>query len=336
MGVAYFIRRFFWSLFVIFAVALVAFVLVRVLPGDPIAAWVGDHPTQEQIDRARSELGYDQPVYIQAVKYFSRLMRGDLGVSLRTRRPVWDEIRRRFAATFELTTFAMLITLLLGAPIGLAAANHPGHWLSRTEKALSLTGVAIPIFWLGMLLQMYFSGSLNWLPLQGQRALPKPDKIYSGLLLLDTLFNGEFDKFADALQHILMPALTLVAATFGIITRTVRNAAAQTLNQDYIRTAHAYGIRRRTVLYVYVLKNILIPLITVSGLVYGYLLGGTFLVERVFDWPGLGQLAVLSILTDDLPAVTGVALVYAVVYTFINYVLDVIYAGVDPRLRKSA
>ncbi len=331
----YILKRIFFSIFVIAAIAIITFVIVRILPGDPVAMWVGDRPTQEQLERARVELGYDQPIYLQLGKYLFNLAQGDFGTSLRTRRPVSSELGKRFAATFELTTLAMAFCLIFGVPLGVLAANAPGHWLSKVEKYFSLSGIAIPIFWLGMLLQMFFAGALDWLPLQGQRALPLPAHQPTGLLLLDTLFSGEFDKFHDALQHIFLPALTLSMACFGLITRTVRNAISQALSQDYIRTAHAFGVAPRRILFVHALKNAMIPLVTISGLAYGYLLGGTFLVERVFDWQGLGQFAVLSILANDLPAVTGVAMIYALVYSVINLALDIVYSRLDPRISIS-
>jgi len=333
---SYFVRRIFFSFFVIVAVAVLTFVIMRLLPGDPLTTWLGDRPTQEQIDKARRELGLDQPLYVQGWKYIGNVARGDFGRSLRTRRPVWDELKEKFAATFELTSLAMFFCLLFGIPVGIAAARHPDSPWARLEKFLSLSGVAIPVFWLGMLLQILLAGKLNWLPLQGRGVLPPPEHSYTGLLLLDALLNLEYDTFADALQHIFMPALALSLASFGIITRSVRSAMGQVLHKEYIRTARAFGVPQKRILFVHALKNALIPVITVSGLVYGYLLGGTFLIERVFDWPGLGQLAVMSILTNDMPVVSGVALLYAFVYTLINLALDLFYLWIDPRITKNA
>ncbi len=333
---SYFLRRILFSFFVIVAVALLTFVIMRLLPGDPLTTWLGDRPTPEQIEKARRELGLDQPLYVQGWKYISRVARGDFGQSLRTRRPVWEELKEKFSATFELTSLAMFMCLLFGIPVGIAAARHPDHIGARLEKFISLSGVAVPVFWLGMLLQILLSGYLNWLPIQGRSVLPPPEHSYTGLLLLDALLNLEFDTFADALQHIFMPALALSMASFGIITRSVRSAMGQVLQKDYIRAARAFGVPQKRVLFVHALKNALIPVITVSGLVYGYLLGGTFLVERVFDWPGLGQLAVMSILTNDMPVVSGVALLYAFVYTLINLLLDLFYLWIDPRITQNA
>jgi peptide/nickel transport system permease protein len=328
----FFAQRAFTSFLVILAVTVSTFVFVRLLPGDPAAAWVGEHPTQEQLEMAQKQLGLDQPIYVQGWRYIVNIFQGDWGTSIRTRQPVLDEVSKRFAATFELTSLAMLMCLVFGIPIGVLAARYPGHWLAKVEKFFSLSGVAIPIFWMGMLMQLFFSGWLDWLPLQGRRVLPLPDNSFSGILLFDSLLSGQFDNFADALQHIFMPALALSIASFGIITRSVRNAMGHALQQDYVRTAHAFGIAPSRILFVHALKNALIPIVTISGLVYGYLLGGTFLVERVFDWPGLGQLAVLSILTNDMPVVTAVALVYAFVYTVINLLLDLFYRWIDPRV----
>ncbi len=332
---SYLFRRLLFSFFVVVTVTLITFVVVRLLPADPLSVWLGEHPTQEQIEKARTELGLDEPVYRQIWKYLAHISRGDLGISLRTRRPVVEELKSKFGATFELTTLAMFFCLLFGIPIGIVAARYPEHWLSKVEKFISLSGVAIPIFWLGMLLQLVLSGWLQWLPLQGQSVLPPPTHRFTGLLLTDALLNLELDKFYDAWQHIVLPAITLSMASFGIITRNVRNAMTEVLAKDYIRVARAFGVPEKRLLFRHALKNALIPVVTVSGLVYGYLLGGTFLVERVFDWPGLGQAAVLSILTNDMPMVTGVALLYAVVYTAINLLLDFVYMWIDPRISRN-
>ncbi len=329
------LRRLVGSLLVIFAVVLLTFVIVRVLPGNPLTTWLGAHPTAEQLEIARKQLGLDQPIYIQVWLFIKDIFRGDLGISLRTRQPVTAEIGKRFAATLELTSFAMLIAVVVGIPVGVLAARNPHHWLSRMERWLSLTGIAIPIFWLGMLLQMVFAGGFNLLPLQGRSVLPPPAHSYTGLLLIDTLINGEWRKFHDALQHIILPGSTLAMAIFGIITRNVRVSMAEVLQHPFIQNARASGIPENRIFFRYALKNALIPIITVAGLVYGYLLGGTFLVEQVFDWPGVGQLAVYSILTNDMPVVTGVALLYATIYTAINLFLDILYRLIDPRLRKA-
>ncbi len=332
--ILFFLRRLLASFLVILAVVGITFLVVRILPGNPVTAWLGPHPTAEQIELARTQLGLEKPLYQQAWIFFKGIMRGDLGVSLRTRQPVTREIAQRFAATFELTTFAMIMALVCGIPIGVLAAWYPDHWLARVEQYISLAGIAIPIFWMGMLLQIMFAGDLRWLPLQGRSVLPPPPHSYTGLLLIDTLLNGEWKKFHDALQHIVMPAITLAIASFGIITRNVRVSMAEALRQSYILNARAMGIPEPRIFFVHALKNALIPVITVAGLVYGYLLGGTFLVEQVFDWPGVGQLAVHSILTNDIPVITGVALLYAVIYTGINLCLDVLYRWIDPRIRE--
>ncbi len=331
----YFLRRLFFSFFVIVAVTILTFVVMRLLPGDPVTAWVGERPTPQQVQRARVMLHLDKPLWEQAWYYVSRVFQGDLGLSLRTRQPVWKELKSKFGATFELTTLAMFFCLFVGVPAGIVAARYPDHWLARLEKFISLSGVAIPIFWLGMLMQIVLAGYLDWLPMQGRHILPAPENSYTGLLLPDALLNGDWDVFSDAMQHILMPALALSMASFGIITRSVRNAMSQILEQDYIRAARAFGVGEQRILFVHALKNALIPVVTVSGLVYGYLLGGTFLVERVFDWPGLGQLAVLSVLSNDMPMVTGVALAYALVYTIINLLIDLFYRRIDPRIARS-
>lgn len=322
---------------VLFTVLLIIFFITRTLPGDPVAMWVGEHPTQEQLEYGRKILGYDQPITIQFLKYFNGLLQGDLGISLRTQQPVILEIAQRFAATFELVTIALIFAILLGYPMGLYAAYRSNSLADRSIRIMGYTGIAMPIFWLGMLLQLIFFGVLGWLPLQGRVTgylLTEANfPVNSGVLILDGLLSGNGDLFIDILSHIILPAVTLAFAVIGIVIRVSRSAMMEAMMEPNFTTFLTYGLSPFQILKNLTYKNTLIPTVTIVGMSYGLLLGGTFLVESIFDWPGLGQFGVLSILTNDFPSIIGVTLVYASTYIFLNFVIDILYFFLDPRVR---
>lgn len=333
----YLIRRFLFIILVLLGVSVITFAISHIVPGSPEAMWVGSKPTQEQLDAAIRELGLDQPFYKQYIDYITNLIRGDLGVSLRTHRGVSEELSRRWGATFELVTIALILSMFIGIPVGILSATHKDKPLDHTSRLISISGVAMPVFWLGMTLQMFLHGSLRWLPLQGRidsRVLiDHPISDLTGFYLIDSLLTGNWPAFASSLVHILMPAMTLSFASLAVVTRMSRSSMLEVLKEDYIETSVAYGVSRTMILYKYALKNALIPTITVVGLSYGMMLGGSFMVESIFDWPGLGRYAVLSIETNDFPAIMGVTILYAFTYIILNLVVDLIYFILDPRIK---
>jgi peptide/nickel transport system permease protein len=322
---------------ILIGVLVITFALSRVLPGSPVELMLGHKPTPEQIEEARKSLGLDQPMVVQFWNYVADAVRGDFGVSLMTGRPVLEEVSSRLGATFELTTLAVIVVVLIGIPLGIVSAvrqNSPIDHLSRTA---SIAGVALPLFMTGMILQMFFHGGLGWLPLQGRIGaeilLDHPFSTVSGLYLVDTLLAADMTSFLSALAHITLPLLTLVIASLAVITRITRSMMIEVLGEDYIRTARAYGHAPAAVHYKYALKATLIPMLTVVGLTYGYLLGGSVVVEFVFDWPGLGSYVVGAISRNDFPAVMGVTLLLATIYLSVNLIVDLLYYTADPRLR---
>lgn len=333
----YIFKRLALALLVLFGVAVITFFLSRVVPGDPAAMWVGAKPTQEQLDLARAELGLDRPLPVQFLSYMAGLAKGDLGVSLRTRRSVLEEVTRRYAATFELVTLSILISLCLGIPIGILSATRKDKPVDHGSRALSICGVAMPVFWLGMILQMILHGNLDLFPLQGRIAsqvlADNPIEKLTGFYLLDSLLTGNWIALESALLHIALPAMAMSFASLAIVTRMSRSSMLEVMKEDFIQTSQAYGVSRRTILFKYALKNALIPTITVVGLAYGLMLGGSVVVESIFDWPGLGSYAVLSITTNDFPAIMGVTLTFALTYVTINLLVDLIYFLVDPRIK---
>ncbi len=320
-------------------VLAITFVLSRMLPGSPVEMMLGHRPTPDQIEAARHELGLDLPLHRQFLRYVVDAARGDFGKSLRTGRPVSEDIFQRLTATLELTTIAVLLVVVAGVPLGVLSAVRRNAPADHAARTFSIAGAALPAFLTGMLLQMLFYGGLGWLPLQGrigsETLLDYPFADITGLYLIDTLLAGEAEAFFSAAAHIVLPVLTLALASLAVVTRITRNTMAEVLGQDFVRTAFAYGLPRHSIYYRYALKATLIPMLTVIGLTYGYLLGGSVVVEFVFDWPGLGGYVVGAITQNDFPAVMGVTLFLAITYLSVNLIVDLLYFAVDPRLRQA-
>ncbi len=333
----YIVYRLVMMVGILFGVLTVTFVLSRVLPGSPVEMMLGAKPTLEQIEAAKQALGLNRPLWEQFFLYLGDILRGDFGVSLITGQPVLADLFERAAATFEVVTLALLLVILMGVPLGVTSAVRQNSAADHAARTFSIAGVALPVFFTGMLLQMIFYGQLGWLPLQGRIGseilLDYPFERITGLYLLDSLLAGAGTAFASALSHIILPTLTLTIASLAVVTRIARNMMVEVLGQDYIRTAQAFGIPGRTIYYRYALKATLIPLLTVIGLTYGYMLGGSVVVEYVFDWPGLGGYAVNAIIRNDFPAVMGVTLLLSTIYLTVNLIVDLLYFVVDPRLR---
>lgn len=322
---------------VVYGVSVITFLLSRVIPGNPVMMWVGAKPRKEQIEWATKELGLDKPLVVQYLVYVKNLAKGDLGVSLRTKRNVSDDLSRCYAATFELVAVAMVLTFLVGIPMGIISATHKNSFVDHINRAVSISGVAMPIFWLGMLLQLILHGQLRLAPLQGRIGSEiianHPIAMKTGFYLVDSLITGNWPALWSALSHILLPAITLSFASLAVITRISRSCMLEVLGEDYIQTSRAYGVSEKIINYKYALKNALIPTVTVIGLDMGLLLGGSFIVESIFDWPGLGRYAVLSIITKDFPGIMGTTVLYALVYVSVNLLVDFLYFFIDPRIK---
>lgn len=324
---------------ILFGVLIITFGLSRILPGSPVEMMLGHRPTQEQIDEARAQLGLDQPIPVQFVRYVGEVLQGDFGTSLRTGQPVLNDVIERMMATFELTTLAVIIVIVVGVPLGVASAVRQNTLVDHCARGFSIAGVALPVFLIGMILQMIFYGGLNWFPLQARMDAEVlydfPFERITGLYLIDTIIAGNWVAFKSAVSHLVLPVLTLALASLAVVTRITRNTMVEALSEDFIRTARAYGLPRRMIYFRYGLKATLIPMLTVIGLTYGFMLGGSVVVEYVFDWPGLGGYVVGAITKNDFPAVMGVTLFLATTYLLINLVVDLLYYVVDPRLRSS-
>ena len=320
---------------VIFVVLTITFFISHWLPGDPTSLWVGPHPTEEQLSIAREKLGLNQSMFSQYINYISNIFQGDLGVSLRTKQPITTELSSRFAATFELVSVSMLLSVLIAFPLGLLVALKNNTKVDFMISGFGYIGLAIPVFWLGMILQIVFFAWLGWFPLQGRVStdiyINNDLVINTGFILLDTLFSGEWSLFFQAVHHISLPVITMSMAVIGIIIRISKSSLMDIMREPFFTTFLSFGFTSQEITAKSAYKNTVLPVSTIVGLSYGMMLGGTFLIESIFDWPGLGQFGVLSILTGDFPAIIGLTLIYSISYVVINFLIDMLYLIIDPR-----
>ena len=331
------LRRSFTALFVLVGVSLITFFLSRVIPSDAAALYIGPKARTEDIERVRKQLGLDKPLPVQYAVYMGELLHGDLGNSISTKRPVTQEIAERLPATLELLFMGMFIAVLIGVPLGVLSARWQSSPLDVFVRTISIVGVSMPAFYLGLLMQIAFFRNLDVLPLAGRvdsdLRFVSPIQPITSFLLFDSLVTLNWVAFKDVFLHLLLPAFTLAAYPIGLIARMTRAAMLEVLGQDYIRTARAYGIQQWVITYMYTLKNAISPTLTVIGLTVAYALTGTFFVEVIFNWPGLGLFTVRSLLNVDYPAIMGVTLFGAGGYVLINMIVDLMQAWIDPRIR---
>jgi peptide/nickel transport system permease protein len=311
----YLARRLLLLVPVLVGVSIVIFGVLHLSPGDPAEIMLGSQATKEDLVRLRESLGLNEPLPIQYVHWIGHVVRGDLGRSIWMKRPVLPEVLGRLGATLLLTGTALLLSTAGGLALGVASAAWPRSLLDRLSAVASLFGASMPSFWLGIVLMVIFALWLGWLPASGMYAS------YGG------------GGVGDLLSHLILPAVTLAAASITIIARLTRSTMLETLGQDFVRTARAKGVAESGVLLRHGLKNALIPIVTVVGVQAGYLLGGAVLTETVFAWPGVGTLMVQGILARDFPLVQGCVLVLALAFAVINLAVDLLYAWLDPRIR---
>ena len=332
----YILRRLVMAVAVLISVSIVTFFIARVVPSDPAAAWVGSHPTPEQIAQARESLGLDRPLYEQYFRYMQGILQGDLGNSVKTHQPISTDLKTYFPATLELVLVSMLIAVLFGIPLGVFSGSEKGSLLDHATRLLAIAGVSLPTFWLGLILQLIFFGRLGLLPLNGRISteigLYNPIAQITGFYLIDSAITGNWVAFKDALLHIILPAFTLATYPLGLTIRMTRSTMIEVLNEKYILAARVAGISERTVLFVLALKNAIIPTITVLGLSFVYSLTGAILVEVIFSWPGLGTYVTNAVLSIDFPVIVSVTLLVTVFYVFVNLILDLAQAMIDPRV----
>ncbi|MCP4167882.1 MAG: ABC transporter permease [Chloroflexi bacterium] len=330
------LRRGGTSLLVLLGVTIITFMLARVVPSNPAALYIGPRARPADIERVTIKLGLDRPLPVQYLVYMRDLLQGDMGNSIATKRPVLQEIGDRLPATLELLITAMVLAILIGIPLGVLSARRQGKRSDTAIRAGSIVGVSIPAFFLGLLLQIVFFRNLHWLPLTGRvdadLRFTSPIIPITNFFIIDAILGGNWVGFKDASRHLILPAITLAAYPIGLIARMTRASMLEVLEQDYIRTAHAYGLHQTVITYVYALKNAIGPALTVVGLTFALALTGTFFVEVVFNWPGLGLFTVRSLLNVDYPAIMGITLLGAIGYVTINLLVDLTHAWIDPRI----
>lgn len=330
----YVLRRTIGILFVLIGVSIVTFMISHVVPGDPAAAALGDRARGEQIEAFRAEYGLDRPVLEQYVRYVNGLVHGDMGRSIRTRRPVVQDLGERLPATIELAIAALLIAIVLGIPAGIWSAIHRNQWQDAIVRIFALVGGSLPIFWLALLMIGLFYSQLGWLPVGGridQFTLP-PTRI-TGLYTVDSLLTGNIPAFESSAHHLILPAFVLGYFSTSVIARMMRSSMLEVLNQDYLRTARAKGLRERVVILRHGFRNALIPTLTIIGVTFGSLLSGAVLTETIFSWPGLGGYATSAAIGLDFPAVMGVTLIAGIIFPLSSLFVDLSYAWLDPRIR---
>ncbi len=309
----YVVNRLLMLIPLLLGVSILTFFLIHLAPGDPISTRYGLKP--ENFDAARlaelrEELGLNDPLPVQYLRYLRDLLRGDMGTSLTTNRPVSEEILARFPATLQLTIASMLFVLLVAVPLGIVSAVKRGSWMDQFCMGCSLLGVSMPGFWFGIMLMLLFSQKLGWLP-----------------------SIGRGDTFPDLLKSLIMPAITLGTGMTGLVTRLTRSSMLEVLGQNYMQTARAKGLPERVVLLRHGLRNALIPVVTVMGTQFASLLGGAVVIEQVFAWPGMGRLAIDAVLRRNYPVVMGTVLVFSVTFVLSNLMVDILYTIIDPRIR---
>jgi peptide/nickel transport system permease protein len=344
----YTIRRVLSLIPTLLGVSIIVFLFLRLIPGDPAVAMLGEHAAKENVERIREQFGLNRPLFLdpealkrgdvrgffdtQYIRYLGRLVRGDLGESIHRRIPITETLKGRFPATVELATISMLIAILVGVPAGIISAARRNSFIDFGTTVGALVGVSMPIYWLGLMLIMLFAVALHWLPAGGRLDPAIKLNTVTNFYVVDSIITGNTEALVDSLKHLALPSLALATIPLAIIARMTRSSMLEVLQEDYIRTAHAKGLRERVILARHALKNAFLPVITIIGLQTGALLAGAVLTETIFSWPGIGKWVYDAILARDYPIVQGGVLLVALIFVGINLLVDLSYAFLDPRI----
>jgi peptide/nickel transport system permease protein len=332
----YVLRRLLLSLGVLVGMTIITFSLTRIVPSDPASLYLGPRARPAELARINERFGFDRPLVDQYFTYIGSLLRGDLGDSIATKRPVAQELLDRLPSTLELVITASLLSIVVGIPLGVLSAVSQGKRSDTSVRTFSVIGVSLPSFWLGLLLQLVFANGLGLFPVAGRvdssLRFTSPITDLTGFYLIDTLVSGNWIALGNVVSHLVLPAVTLAAFPIGLIARMTRATMLEILGQNYIRTARAYGISERRIIFRYALKNAIGPVLTVIGLSFAFSLTGAFYVEIIFNWPGLGLFTARSFLNLDYPAIMGMALFGATGYIIVNLLVDLLQGWIDPRI----
>ena len=329
------VRRLLLLVPILIGLSILVFIWIRALPGGPAESLLGERATESTVREIEEQYGLDDPIYVQYFRYVENVAKGDLGTSIRSRRPVSEELQDRFPATIELALAAMLFSVVLGIPLGFLAAKRHGTIVDHSSLLVSLLGVSIPIFFLAILLKYIFAIELGLLPTVGRQDVLIDVEHPTGFYVLDALIAGNPEALWDAIEHLILPAIALGTIPLAIIARITRAAVLDVQNEDYVRTARAKGLAPRIVDRRHVLRNALLPISTIIGLQTGLLLSGAVLTETVFAWPGMGTWLVEAIENRNYPVLQGGILFLAVIFVLVNLIVDLSYALINPRIRVS-
>jgi len=330
----YTLRRLIFVLPVVIGAIFIAFLLTRIVPGDPISKVAGPYATAQQRANMRHAAGLDRPFYVQFVKYLGQLAHGDMGVSYETAQPVIKDLEQRFPASFELVFYGMALAILLAVPLGVIGAVKRGTWVDHVSRVIAVLGVSLPIFWIGLVLLSVFYTRLGWLPGPSGR-LPigmKGPREITGLYTIDSLLEGNWSLFTASAKALVLPVVTLAVVAMAPIARMTRSAMVEALDSDYVRTSRSMGLPTRVIVFHHAFKNALLPVLTLIAAVFGYAIGGEVLIELIFSWPGLGLYSYNAIVNSDFPGIEGFIILVTLIYLLIYLVVDVMIATLDPRV----
>lgn len=332
---SYIVKRLFWAIPTLFGVSLIVFFMVHLAPGDPALALLGDHANKESVEKLREEMGLNKPLYVQYAIFVSKAISGDFGNSFKSKQPVLDEFMERFPATMELALCAMILAVILGIGAGIISAIKRYSIFDYGSMFVALAGVSMPVFWLGLVLIYFFSVSLDILPVSGRLGYEFSIDHVTGFYLIDSLLANDVDAFWDALKHLFLPAIALGTIPMAIIARMTRSSMIEVMKEDYIRTARAKGCSRFGVVMIHALRNAMMPVITIIGLMLGTLFAGAILTETTFSWPGIGKWIVNAVYQRDFPIIQSSTLIIATMFIAVNLVVDLLYALINPKIRLS-
>ncbi len=330
----YIIRRILLFIPVLLGLSIITFTVSHIVPGDPVGLAAGPGSSPQVLEQMRTEYGLDKPLPQQYLNYVSGLLRGDMGRSMMSRHKVTDDLVAFFPATFELVLVSMTLAIAMGIPLGVVAAVYRDRWPDQLSRIFALSSISLPRFWLAIVLQLILAMTLGWFPVGGRFdvRLPMPPR-QTGMLLVDSLLAGSWDSFFIAGKHIILPAFCQSLTVLAFTTRLLRSDVLDTLQKDFVRMARSSGIPERIILFKYVLKNSLIATVSTIGFLFGFALGGTVLIESVFDWPGIGLYALKSAVSLDFQPIMGITLFIGLLFSIVNLVTDIIYGMLDPRIR---
>ena len=332
---SYLIRRLFWTIPTLFGVTLMVFAMVHLAPGDPAVAMLGEKANPQSVKELREQMGLDKPLTTQYFIYISNILKGDFGRSANSYEPVLNEFLDRFPATVELASTAMILAIIFGVIAGIISAAKRYSVFDYASMFGALAGVSMPVFWLGLILIYYFSVKLGVLPVSGRLGYEFDIEHITGFYLIDSLLVKDYEAFWDALKHLILPAIALGTIPMAIIARMTRSSMIEVMKEEYIKTARAKGCSNFRVIVVHALRNALMPVVTIIGLMFGSLFAGSILTETTFSWPGIGKWLVNAVYQRDFPIIQSATLIIATIFIAINLIVDLLYAVINPKVRLS-